>query len=259
MPRTSEPGRSVTSRLVDIMFAFTAKRRELSLADLARLTGLPHPTVRRLALELVEAGVLNRDQRGLFTVGLRLWQLATLAPHTESLRAVANPFMEDLFMATQQHVQLAVLEGEEAVVIDRRSAPRAPGLVSRVGGRLPLHASAVGKVLLAHQSDAFIEHVLERRLPRYTAKTIADADKLRQELVQCRKLGVMTVEGELTPEVDSAAARIVGADGRVVGALSVIVHQDRVRLQSIQPSVHACGLGISRLLGWRPETQLRRG
>ena len=96
MPRTSEPGRSVSSRLLGLMFSFEPGESELSLAQLARKTGLPHPTARRLVLELTRAGALQRRPDGRFAVGLRLWRLGTLAPLTESLRTMAQPYMEDL-------------------------------------------------------------------------------------------------------------------------------------------------------------------
>jgi DNA-binding IclR family transcriptional regulator len=259
MPRTNEPGRSVSSRLLDVLFAFGPDRRALTLADLSRQTGLPHPTVRRLALELVEAGALSRDEAGRFAIGMRLWELATLAPRTESLRSLAQPFMEDLFAALRQHVQLAVLENDEAVIIDRLSAPRAVGVTSRVGGRLPLHASGVGKVLLAHADPDLVEELLSRRLRSYTRRTQTDPQALRRELAACRATGLAVVHGELTPEADSVATRILDADGHVVAALSVVVSTGSIRLGAVQPTVHACGAGVSRLLGWRPGTPVRTG
>lgn len=95
MPRTNEPGRSVSSRLLRVLFTFTPEDSALTLADLTRRTGLPHATVRRLAHELLNAGALDRTQDGRFTVGLRLWQLGTLAPLSVPLRTVALPFLED--------------------------------------------------------------------------------------------------------------------------------------------------------------------
>ena len=150
MARTSDPGRSVSSKLLDILFSFDPDHQQFTLTELARKTGMPYATVRRLVLELVESGALNHHDQGRFVVGVRLWQLGTLAPRTESLRAIAQPFTEDLYAALRQHVQLAVLDGREAVIIELLSAPKATALVGRVGGRSPLHASAVGKILLAH-------------------------------------------------------------------------------------------------------------
>ncbi|WP_024933996.1 IclR family transcriptional regulator [Actinomadura welshii] len=259
MPPTGEPGRTVSSRLLDILFAFRPDRPDLSLADLVRATGMPHPTARRLALDLVEAGALERGEDRRFTIGLRLWELGTLAPRTESLRARAQPFMEDLHSALHQHVQLAVLEGREAVIIERFSAPHALGLVSQVGGRLPLHCSGVGKVLLAHGGPELIDKVLDAGLRRYTPQTVVDPAELRAQLAACRRTGTAVVRGELTEGADSVATRIVNGQGHVVAAMSVVLRTGSVTHQAALPSLVAGGLGISRLLGRRPGTRLREG
>lgn len=259
MPRTGEPGRSVSSRLLQVLFAFTPEQPDLSLADLARKTGLPHATVRRLVVELSSAEALSRRDDGRFTIGLRLWRLGTLAPLTESLRTAAQPFMEDLYTALRQHVQLAVLEGEQALIIERLSAPEALGLVSQVGGRLPLHSSGVGKVLLSHAGAELIDRVLSGPPRRYTPRTTVDPAALRRELADCRLTGTATVREELTPGADSVATRIMNGEGRVVAALSVVVRSGSVNHQAVLPTVIASGLGLSRRLGWHPGIKARDG
>lgn len=257
MPRTSEPARSVSSRLLEVLFAFRPGRSRLSLADLTRSTGLPHATVRRLALELVEAGALERSPDGRLTVGIRLWQLGTLAPLSLPLRSVAHPFMEDLYTALDEHVQLAVLEGTEAVVVERLSAPHAVDIISGVAGRLPLHSSGVGKVLLAHGAQELVETVLRGSLRPFTTRTITNPMRLRAELAECRQNGFATVREETTAHADSVATRIIDAEGQVVAALSVVVRSGSVDLRSVAPSVVTAGLGISRALGWSPRVGIR--
>ncbi|MBF8184425.1 IclR family transcriptional regulator [Nonomuraea sp. K274] len=259
MPRTSEPGRSVSSRLLDLLFSFEPGETELSLAELARKTGLPHPTARRLVLELTKAGALEQRANGRFAVGLRLWQLGTLAPLTESLRTMAQPYMEDLYTALHQHVQLAVLEGREAVILERLSAPRALGLVSQVGGRLPLHCSGVGKILLSHAAPELVQEVLDGELQRFNSKTVVDPDALRRELAECRRTGCALVRGELTEGADSIATRIMNSEGHVVASLSVVVRTGSVQPQAVLPSVITSGLAISRRLGWRPGIKVWQG
>ena len=257
MPRTSEPGRSVSSRLLAILFAFGPGRSRFTLAGLTRQTGMPQATVRRLALELVRAGALDMAPNGVLTVGTRLWQLGTIAPLTEPLRTVAQPFVEDLYTALHQHVQLAVLEGREAVIIERLSKPGAIGLVSGVGGPLPLHSTAGGKVLLAHGDNALFDALVERGLERFTPHTITDPAWLRRELADCRRTGTAIVREELTLGAESVATRIMDAEGVVVAALSVVVRSNSVALQAMIPSVVASGLGISRRLGWTPGVGVR--
>ncbi|MEV6903968.1 IclR family transcriptional regulator [Amycolatopsis sp. NPDC051372] len=257
MPRTNEPGRSVSSRLLRVLFTFTPEDSALTLADLTRRTGLPHATVRRLVHELLAAGALDRTPDGRFTVGLRLWQLGTLAPLSVPRRTVALPFLEDLHAALHQHVQLAVLEGHEAVVIERFSARDAVDLASHVGGRLPLHSSAVGKVLLAHAGRTLIEAYLAAGPARFTARTVTDPADLRAELTACRRSGTATVRGEMTEGADSVGARITDGHGRVVAALSVVVRTGSLDLATVVAPVLSSAFSISRRLGWRPGIGLR--
>ncbi len=259
MPRTSQPGRSVASRLFDVLFAFSAGHSRHTLAGLTRETGLPHATVRRLALDLVQAGALDRAPDGSFTIGIRMWQLGMLAPLSVPLRAVALPFMQDLHTALRQHVQLAVLEGTEAILVERLSAGDAVGVISEVGGRLPLHSSGVGKVLLAHAPPGLVDKVIGQGLIAHTPRTITDRRRLRQALEECRQTGVALVREEMTPGVDSVATRVIDADGRVVAALSVVVRTGSVDLRTAKPAVIASGLAVSRSLGWDPVTGVRHG
>lgn len=257
MPRTNEPGRSVSSRLWDLLLAFGPNHTELSLADLVRRTGMPHATARRLALELVEVGALERTYDNRFAIGLRLWRLGTLAPRAEVLRNAAQPFVEDLHTALRQHVQLAVLQGDKAVIIERVSAVNAVDLESQLGGQLPLHCSGVGKVLLSHSSPEFVEQILAGRLQRFTSKTIVDPAVLRKELASCRATGTVVVKEELSEGAESVATRIVDERGMVVAALSVVVAAGSIKLQAAVPSLVTSGLGLSRSLGWRPGTPIR--
>jgi DNA-binding IclR family transcriptional regulator len=257
MPRANEPGRSVSSRLWDLLFAFDPDHTELSLADLVRRTGIPHATARRLTLDLLAAGALERTAGNRFAIGLPLWRLGTLAPRAEMLRSAAQPFVEDLYTALRQHVQLAVLQGDRAVIIERLSAVNAVVLASQVGGHLPLHCSGVGKVLLGHSSPAFIDEVLAGRLQRFTPRTIVDPAALRRELASCRSTGTVVVRDELSEGAESVATRIIDGHGRVVAALSVVVATGSISLEAAIPSLVASGLGLSRRLGWRPGIPIR--
>jgi DNA-binding IclR family transcriptional regulator len=249
MPVTAEPGRSVASRLLAVMFAFRPGSARLSLADLTRRTGMPHATVRRMVLELLAAGVLEQAEDGTYAVGLKVWELGTLAPRSLPLRGVAFPFMEDLHEALRQHVQLAVLDGLEAVIVERMSSSAALGLVSQVGGRLPLHSSGVGKVLLAHSGPDLFDQITAAGLKAYTPATITDPDTLRADLAECRRTGFAIVREETSTQAQSVATRITGPSGEIVAALSVVVAAGTVNLNSVIPAVIAAGRGISRGLG----------
>ncbi|MDX2604964.1 IclR family transcriptional regulator [Streptomyces caniscabiei] len=240
-------GRTVISRALAILDAFTPDRRELTLAQICRLTGLRHATAHRLVGELTGWGALERLPTGAYVVGLRLWELGTLNPRGLPLRVLAMPVMEDLHAATRQHVQLAVLDGTDALVVERISSTGAVPVVSQVGGRLPLHASAVGQVLLAHTGQELFTEVVRNGLARFTPRTITDPGALRLALAECRRTGVAVVHEEMSPDAHSVAAPVTDAKGRLVAALSVVGVDARTHL--LAPAVVLAGRSVSRSLG----------
>ena len=242
----AQPRPSVTARALSILEAFSAANPRLSLAQITSRCGLPHTTAFRLTNELVEWGALVRQDDGAYCIGLRLWEIGTLAPQSVPLRELAMPTMEDLYVAINQHIQLAVRQGTEAVVIERISAPKAIGLMSGVGGRLPLHASAAGQVLLAHADQELIEGVINGPLRSYTPTTITDSTQLRAALAHCRRAGVAIVRGDLTRDAQSVATRITDSRGDVIAALSVVVEAGSASVPSIIPAVVTAGLNVSR-------------
>lgn len=214
---------------------------------MCRLTGLRHATAHRLVGELTAWGALERVTGGAYVIGLRLWELGALNPRGLPLRVRAMPVMEDLHAATQQHVQLAVLDGTDALVVERISATGAVPVVSGVGGRLPLHASAVGQVLLAHAGAELFTEVVRDGLARFTPRTVTDPAALRVALAECRRTGAAVVREEMSPDAYSVAAPVTDSKGRVVAALSVVGADARTHL--LVPAVVLAGRGISRGLG----------
>jgi DNA-binding IclR family transcriptional regulator len=242
-------GETVTSKVLDLLAAFSADEPELTLTELSERTGLPRPTVHRLAGEMVGWGALERDDRGPYRIGLRLWEVAALAPRGMGLRERAMPFLEDLFEVTRQNVQLAVLDGHETVYVERLSARGAVGIVSRVGGRLPLHATAVGQVLLAHAPAELQEEVLAGPMAALTARTIVDHRELRRVLAEVRRTGVAVCDGQVELKSLSVAAAIHGSTGAVVAALSVVVPSEPGAAPAYLPVVRAAARGITRTFG----------
>ena len=110
---------------------------------------------------------------------MRLWEIGSLAPQRNGLREIAIPFMEDLYEATHENVQLAVLAGREALFVERINGRHSVPTVTRVGGRLPLHATGVGKALLAFAPEPVLEEVIAAGLPALTQSTITDPRALR--------------------------------------------------------------------------------
>jgi DNA-binding IclR family transcriptional regulator len=239
-------GRSVISKVVALLDAFTPTAPELSLNELAALTGLPVSTTYRLASELVAWGGLERVEGGGYRIGLRLWEIGSLAPRGEKLREVALPFMNDLYEATHENVHLAVLDGTEALYVEKLSGRRAMPVRTRRGGRLPLHATAVGKVLLAYGPDSLFREAVAEGLARYTAHTIIAPGHLRRTLAEIRRTGIAYAREELTVGTQSVASAVLDPDGGPIAALSVTLRSGQGDLRRLGPAVHTAAISVSR-------------
>ncbi|MGY1747681.1 MULTISPECIES: IclR family transcriptional regulator [unclassified Modestobacter] len=242
-------GDPVIDRALALLAAFDPTHRRLSLSELSRRSGLPLSTTRRLAERLVAWGALERWDEGGYVVGVRLWEIASLAPRGLGLREVAMPFMDDLYEATRHHVLLAVREAEEAVLVERRSGRVAVPVDYRVGGRLPLHMTAVGRVLLAHAPLAVQESVLGGALVSSAADPAPQPAALRRTLAEVRRSGVAVINRRRPAPVVSVAAPVRDAGDRVVAALSVVLPAGGANPRTIEPAVRAAARAVSRGLG----------
>ena len=253
---TNSSGRSVASRLLRVLGAFSAEHTELSLSGISRRSGVPLTTVHRLVGELAAWGALERSAAGRYRIGLRLWEVAALAPRGLGLREAALPFMEDLYEATHENVQLAVLDDLEVVYVEWIAGRGAVRVLTRVGLRFTPHATGVGLVLLAHAEPAAQERYLSTPLRTYTEKTIGDHRRLRAVLAEVRKKGYAVSDGQVTMDALSIAAPVRDAANEVVAALSIVVPADRPSAPLI-PLVVSAGHGISRTLGCSTRSALR--
>ncbi|PXY20798.1 IclR family transcriptional regulator [Prauserella muralis] len=238
---------SPARRLLRVFEAFSAHHPELNLTEISQRCGLPISTTHRLVGELLRWGALERGPGG-YRIGLRLWEVATLAPRGLGLRDVAWPFLEDLYLATRENVLLAVRDGTEIVFVERLSGPGAITVLTTLGRRRSLHASSAGLTLLAHAPCEVQEAVLASPLRRYTAKTIADPVRLRRTLAEIRHNGFAVCDGHMKLDAVSVAAPIEDGSGAVTAALSVVVSASTDHRRLV-PAVVTAARGVSRALG----------
>ncbi|GJF24580.1 IclR family transcriptional regulator [Streptomyces sp. HO565] len=246
------PTRSAPDRLLSVLAAFDHEHPALCLTDISRRAGLSLTTAHRLVGALTAWGALERDDAGLYHVGLRLWEVAALAPRGLALRQLALPYLEDLYEATHENVQLAVRDGGEVVYVEWLSGRSAVGVHIRVGARWPLHATGVGLALLAHGEPEFQEAYRAGPLASFTPHTITDSVRLRRVLAEVRRTGAAVSDRQVTDDALSVAAPVRGPDGTVTAAVSVVVPHADAAVPVLVPAVRLAARGISRALGWRP-------
>ncbi len=243
-------GRSVTSRALAVLDAFDGAAPRLTLTEIAERSGSPLSTVHRLLGELTAWGALARRPDGRYEIGRKLWDLGLLAPVQLELRQVAAPFLLDVHTAIRDTVHLAVRDGLSALYVDRISGRESVPVVSSVGSRLPLHATGVGKVLLAAAPPEVEEEVL-RSLTRITRNTVVDPGRLRRELTEVRRRRYARTSEEMSAGAASLAVpvQVEGARGQVVvAALGIVVPPHRRDLPRLVPVLEVAARGIGREL-----------
>jgi DNA-binding IclR family transcriptional regulator len=199
---------------------FERQRRALSLTEIAEGSGLPLSTVHRLVNELTDWGMLSRGANGRYQLGIRLWELAQNAGR--QLRETASPFIQDLFSLTGETSQLAVREGHEVLYIERLYGTKRIPRASRVGGRLPMHSTAVGKVILAFEEDWVRDAYLNRDLEQTTPHTHTHPARLAEELTEIKAQGYATTLEEARVGSCSIAVPVFHT-GRIGGGLGLVL------------------------------------
>ncbi|MFF0816856.1 IclR family transcriptional regulator [Rhodococcus sp. NPDC003318] len=233
-----------------VLYAFTADDHGVGFAELLRRTGLPKATLHRLLGELVALRLLDRAGSE-YHLGRQLFELGMRASVERGLIEVATPFMEDLYERTHETVHLGVPEGTEVVYVAKIGGHRQASSPSRIGGRMPLHCTAIGKALLAHTSDELRAQVLTGPLQRRTPRTVTAPGLLARQLDSIVESGVSFEYEEAAIGIVCVAAPVLDADDRPVAAVSATGPVTRFRPESHATQVRAAAAGISATLARR--------
>ncbi len=247
--RAREPGRSVTSRVLAVLSAFDEGHPRLGLSEVARRSGMPVATASRLLAELLAGMALARRPDGRYEIGRRLWQLGLLAPVNQELREVALPFMNDVHAVTGDVVHIAVREGNSALYVERIVGRGSVPVLSRMGSRLPLHATGVGKVLLAEAPPEVLADALAH-LAQITPYTVTDPEVLLRDLAETRRRGYARTMEEMTLGSASLAVPVRPGPGPAVAALGVVTSPARPKVRQLVPALQVAAAGIARGLRW---------
>jgi DNA-binding IclR family transcriptional regulator len=239
--------KSVLARGLSLLNAFGAADVELTLSELAARTGLPKPTAHRLLGELVTWGGLERTGTG-YRLGMRLFLLGQRVPRPRGLREAALPYLEDLYEASHENIHLAVFDGLHTLFLEKVSGRRSMPIISRVGGRLPSHCTATGKLFLAYGPPERLRRVVSLGLVRHTPHTIAMPGLLERDLARTLERGYGINREESEVGVSAVAAPVFDHRRRVIAAISITGHSGRLDLERLAPAVRTAGLSLSREL-----------
>lgn len=240
---------------MDVLRLYSPERRDLGVVEVAELLDAPKSSVSRWLRAMAEAGFLVREpSSGRYRLSMALAALGELARQATSLQRLARPLLEALAAETGETSNLVILDRGAAVNVEVVQSPRPVKHVGILGRRLPLHATAAGKVLLAWLPAEERAALLAGPLRRYTDRTICSRGALEGELDRVREAGTATAWKELEQDLAAASAPARNHRGEVVAAITTSAPTSRVRqeaLSELAARVRTSADELSAALGYR--------
>jgi IclR family pca regulon transcriptional regulator len=221
------------ARGLDVLRSFRPGQPSMTLSDIAAITGLARPTVRRILITLESLGYVRAEGRG-HALTPRVLELGMAYINALNMWDVARPHMERLVARTNESTSMAQLDGSDIVYVARVAVPKIVALAVTIGTRFPAPATSMGKVLLAALSPAALSAVLvEPSRSGVTPRWQPTAAELDTSLREVRAKGWALADQDLAPGVRSVATGVRDGDGRVVAAINVTVHAAETSVETL--------------------------
>jgi len=223
------------ARGLAVIQAFSQRRHHLTISQVSTTTGLSRAAVRRCLYTLSKLGFAGSDDNRHFFLRPRILALGHSYISSMPLATAAQPVLEHISHLLHESCSIATLDGVEIVYIARANVTRIMSIDLGVGSRLPAFCTSMGRAILANLPPEELESVLARiEFKRYTERTITNPAKLTQALRQIRRDGYSIIDQELEHGLRSMAVPIQNPNGKVVAALNIGAHAQRVSIQEMQ-------------------------
>lgn len=241
-------------KTIDVLEAFLKHESEMGITELARLSRLNISTVYRITSVLVRRGYLSqRQKRGKYFIAPKLLEFSSAIRQQMKIGNVAFPFLNKLHEVTNEAVNLAILDGSEAVCIEQIESSQNLRTMTKVGTRFPLYCTGVGKAFLAYAEEKEVErYARSKGLPYRTENTITELTKLKEELATIRQEGIAVDNEEFELGIKCIGAPIFDGNGNIVATFIVSgpsVRLNSSRIEEIKLLIKHCSSEISRALG----------
>jgi IclR family pca regulon transcriptional regulator len=221
------------ARGLDVVRSFRPGSPSMTLSEIAALTGLARPTVRRILITLEELGYARTADRG-YALTPRVLELGMAYVNSLNMWDVARPHMEKLVAQTNESTSMAQLDGSDIVYVARVAVPKIVTLAVTIGTRFPAAATSMGKVLLAALPPASVPTVLaEASRSGITPRWQPKPDELSTALREVRAKGWALADQDLAPGVRSVATGVRDGEGRVIAAINVTVHAAETSVETL--------------------------
>ena len=252
----SEKGIQVIDRALDILEILSIEKDGLGVTEIGNRIGLHKSTVHRILSAMAERGYIEKiSGKGIYKIGLKFIEISSVYLNNIELKTEARSYLWELTSKLNQVTHLAILDGVDAVYIEKVDVLNNIRLYSQIGRRIPVHCSALGKSLLSGLSDAELEEKLKKySFVRYTKKTISDIESLITQIKEVRSVGWSVDDEEHDEGIRCIAAPVFDYRGKVIAAISVsgpvsAISSDRD--EEIGGLVASISVKISNRLGYR--------
>jgi IclR family KDG regulon transcriptional repressor len=243
-------------KALKVFQVFLDKKSALSASELSGLSGLSVNSVYRITSILRDEGYLTQqNKRGKYLPGPKLLEFGNLARDLLKIEDLSRPYMAKLNNLIDESVQLAILDGQKAVVIANIVGKQVLRIVTEEKADLPSHCTGEGKTLLAHMTEVELDRYFAKmpKLHEYTCNTIIDRGALTKQLAAIRQKGIAVERAEYVPGIVDIAAPVKNSIGRVVAALGVPIPETRApdsRVTELIPLIKNTATEISKTLGY---------
>lgn len=243
-------------RGLTILEVLGQSKRGLTNAEISRKLKLPKSTASYILRTLKQKGYLHRDDdQGRYRLTAKLFSVGSQALRGLELHDIALPILQELVDKTSLAGHLAILDGYEAVYIEKIDKPGFIKMNTWVGRRLDVHCTAVGKALIAHLPQTTIEEIIkEKGLAKHTPKTITSPSQLFSELARVRAAGYALDKSENSLDVKCIAAPVFNMEGKVEAAVGLTGTESQMRLNKLKSCVKLikqAARNMSHQLGYR--------
>lgn len=248
----SQPARAGVQsleRAFAILEEIARNRDGIGLVELSKRVGLHSSTTFHLVRTLAALGYVRQmKDTKRYRIGRPLFALAASALDEIEMKTLATPILEELSRETGESAHFAVRMDDAVVVLARTSGSGAFQLSDRVGVVRPAHCTALGKIMLAALApDQFERYLARAELKAYTPRTIVEAERLRREIAEVRRLGIAFDDGEFDAEVRCVALPVRDFSGQTVGALGISGPVWRLSIEALQKRARLVRAAANRL------------
>jgi DNA-binding IclR family transcriptional regulator len=245
---------SSVANSIRLLTSFSGEEDELGITTLATRLRLAKSTVHRLATTLTSAGFLEQNaETGKYRLGVALFELGALVRRRMDVANEARPKLRELLEKTGETVQLGIVDQFSVLYVYEMESRHAIRMAAAVGGRAPLHCTAVGKVLLAFQPADYVKQVVERGLAANTSRTLTRREAVLEMLDEVRQREYAIDDEESETGLRAIAAPVRNHTGAVIAALGVAAPVQRMSKKTMHtcvPSVIDTASAVSARLGY---------